>query len=75
MMDEMRVKLHTNFMKNIVSKLIAKFIYKKFGYKVNIKLDNLDIWAIDGDTTIKVNVEANIKSDDFKKLMKKLEED
>ena len=36
-MDEMRIKLSTSFMRGIVSKLIARSIYKKYGYKVNIK--------------------------------------
>ena len=68
-MDEMKVKLSTKFMKNIVSKLIARTIYKKTGYKVDIQLDDLDIWSINGDTTIKVNVEARLKSDEFNKIM------
>ena len=68
-MDEMKVKLSTKFMKNIVSKLIARTIYKKTGYKVDIRLDDLDVWSINGDTTIKVNVEARLKSDEFNKIM------
>lgn len=71
-MDEMRLKLSTNFMKNIVSKLMSKLIYKKFGYKINIKLEDIDIWAVDGDTTIKLNVEAKLDSNEFKKLVKNI---
>ena len=71
-MDEMRLKLSTNFMKNIVSKLMSKMIYKKFGYKINIKLEDIDIWAVDGDTTIKLNVEAKLDSNEFKKLVKNI---
>ena len=74
-MDEMRIKLSTKFMRNIVSKLIAKFIYKKTGYKVDIQLNDVDLWAIDGDTTIKVNMEARLKSEEFNKIMKSLEND
>ena len=74
-MDEMRIKLSTSFMRGIVSKLIARSIYKKYGYKVNIKLENLDMWVIDGDTTIKLNVEANLKSEDFKRIMKSIDQD
>ena len=74
-MDEMRFKLSTNFMKGIVSKIIARFIYKKTGCKVNIQLNDIDIWMIDGDTNIKLNVEAKLKSDDFNKIMKSIEED
>ena len=65
----MKVKLSTKFMKNIVSKLIVKAIYKKTGYKVDIQLNDLDILSFNGDTTIKVNVEARLKSDEFNKIM------
>jgi hypothetical protein len=71
-MDELKFKLSTNFMKNIVAKLISRAIYKKYGYKVKIQLNEIDIWSIDGDTTVKVNVEANLKSEEFNKLIKML---
>ena len=71
----MRIKLSTNFIKNIASKLISRFISKKVGYKVNIQINDLDLWAIDGDTTVKLNVEAKLKSDEFKKIMKSISED
>lgn len=74
-MDEMRIKLSTSFMRGIVSKLIARSIYKKYGYKVNIKLEDLDMWVIDGDTTVKLNVEAKLKSEDFKRIMKTIDQD
>ena len=74
-MDEMRIKLSTSFMRGIVSKLIARSIYKKYGYKVNIKLEDLDVWFIDGDTTVKLNVEAKLKSEDFKRIMKTIDQD
>lgn len=72
-MDEMRVKLTTNFMRSIVSKLISKAIYKKYGCKVDIQLNDIDIWSIEGDTTIKLNVEANLKSDEFNKIIKSID--
>ena len=74
-MDEMRVKLRTKFMRNIVSKLIARFIYKKTGYKIDIQLNDLDVFAINGDTTVKLNMEAKIKSDEFYKFMECLDRD
>lgn len=74
-MDEMRLKLTSNFMKGIASRLISRSIYKKTGCKVNIQLNDIDVWAIDGNTTIKLNVEANLKSDDFNKIMKSIDED
>ena len=71
-MDEMKLKLTTKFMRGIVSKLIERSIYKKYGYRVNVQLNDLDINIIDGETTINTNVEAKINSEEFKKMMTKL---
>jgi hypothetical protein len=72
-MDEMKLKLSTKFMRNIVSKLVAKFIYKKTGCKVDIQLNDLDVLVLNGDTTVKLNVEAKLKSEDFNKIMKSID--
>ena len=71
-MDEMKLKLTTKFMRGIVSKLIEKSIYKKYGCIVNVQLNDLDIGIVDGETTINTNVEAKISSEEFKKMMTKL---
>lgn len=70
MLDELKVKLSTRFMRNIVSKLIAKAIYKKFGYKLNIQLKELDISVVDGEAKINTNVEVNIDNEEFMKIIK-----
>lgn len=74
-MDEMRVKLSTKFMRNLVSKLIARAIRKKLGYKVEIQLNDLDISVIDGETNIKTNVEIKLNNDEFIKIMKSIDSD
>ena len=71
-MDEMKLKLTTKFMRGIVSKLIERSIYKKYGYIVNVQLNDLDINIVDGETTINTNVEAKISSEEFKKMIMKL---
>ena len=68
-MDKMNVKLTSRFMRTIVSKLISRAIYKKLGYKVDIELKELDIRSINGDTTIQTNVELNLDSNEFRKIM------
>lgn len=75
MMDEMKLKLTTKFMRGIAAKLIAKAIYKKTGCKVNIQLNDLDISIIDGETTISTNVEVKLNSNEFMKIMKNIDED
>ena len=74
-MDEMNVKLSTRFMKNIISKLIAKFIKVKFGYKVDIRIDDLNISVFNGETSIKTDVEIKLGSDEFMKIMKTVSDD
>lgn len=69
-MDEMKMKLSTKFMRGIVAKLIARTIYKKYGYKVNIQLNELDVSIIDGETKISTNVEVKLNSGEFMKIVK-----
>ena len=67
-MDIMKLKLTSKLMRSVASKLIERSIRKKFGYKVNIQLDDLDINAIDGNVVIKWTVNNLTKS--WKKLCK-----
>lgn len=69
-MDRLYMTLSTKFMRNIVSKLIAKSIYKKYGYKINIQLNDLDVSVIDGEADIKANVEVKLESSEFMKIIK-----
>lgn len=60
-------------MRNMVSKLISKMIYKKYGYKIDIHLKELDVSIIDGETHIDTNVEITLNSSEFTKIVKSLE--
>jgi hypothetical protein len=69
-MDELKLRLTTKFMRNLASKLIARAIYKKYGYKVDIRLNDLDLSIIDGETKITTNVEVKLDSKEFMKIVK-----
>lgn len=71
-MDEMKVKLSTKFMRGVVSKLLAMFIRNKYGYKVDIQINDLDISVIDGETKLCTNVEIKLGSDEFIKAVKSI---
>lgn len=71
-MDEMKIKLSTKFMRSIVSKVISRAIYKKYGYRVDIQLNDLDVNIIDGETKIATNVEVKLESKEFMKIVKSL---
>lgn len=69
-MDEMKLKLSTKIMRNIVAKLIAKFIYARTGYKVDIQLNYLNVSFVDGETTVSTNMEMKMDSKEFGKIIK-----
>lgn len=71
-MDKLELTLTTKFMRGLVAKFIKRAIYKKYGCKVDIQLNDLDINIKDGDATIQTNVEVKMNSDEFMQLMKKL---
>ena len=69
-MDEMKLKLSTKFMKGMVSKLIAKALYKKLGYKVDIQLNDINVEFIDGETSIHADVDLRLDKEEFTKFIK-----
>ena len=66
-MDEMRIKLSTKFMKNVLSGYLTKLIAKKFGVKASIQISDLDVELIDDRLYFHVNANGNI---DSKSLLK-----
>ena len=71
-MDELRMRLSTKFMKNIVSKIISKSIYKKTGYKVNVQLNKIDIEMVDGKIFLHADVDGEIENEEFMKIIKSI---
>lgn len=71
-MDEMKLKLSTRLMRGIAAKLIARTIKKKFGCKVSIQINELDVSVIDGDAKILLNTEATMDNKEFMDIMKKV---
>ena len=74
-MDEMKLKLSTKFMRGMVSKLIAKALYKKLGYKVDIQLNDINVEFIDGETSIHADVDLRLDKEEFTKLIKSTNSD
>ena len=74
-MDEMKLRLSTKWMRGLVSKLLTKVIYKKFGVKINLQINELDVSSINGNTNVKAGVEIKLNNEEFMKLMNQLNED
>lgn len=69
-MDELKMVLSTKFMRGIVTKIIAKAIYKKTGYNVNIQLNEVKLETVDGKVCLHADVDAEINNEDFMKIIK-----
>jgi hypothetical protein len=66
--DELKIK--SGFMRGVVSKLVEKAIHKKFGYKVDIQINDIDVVVTDGKAHIHLNADGEIDSNEFKKFTK-----
>ena len=75
MMDLLKLKVSTKFMKGIIAKIATRKIYKQFGYKVDIQLNDIQLDVIDGDVSIHVDVDGKMNKTEFSRLMEKLEKE
>jgi hypothetical protein len=69
-MDEM--KIGSKFTTNIISKLIAMVIRKKFGYEVELKLNEVNATVIDGKTHVHLDVDAELDKEELIKILKSI---
>lgn len=69
-MDEM--KIGSKFTTNIISKLIAMVIRKKFGYEVELKLNEVDSTVIDGKTHVHLDIDAELDKEELIKILKSI---
>lgn len=75
MMDILKLKLSTKFMKGIVAKVISKKIYKQLGYKIDIQLNDVQIDVVDGDVKFHIDVDGRMNKTEFSRLMESIDED
>lgn len=69
-MDEM--KIGSKFTTNIISKLIAMVIRKKFGYEVELKLNEVNATVTDGKTHVHLDVDAELDKEELIKILKSI---
>lgn len=70
-MDEM--KIGSKFTTSIISKLVAMVIRKKFGYKVELKLNEVNATVIDGKTHVHLDVDAELDKEELMKILKSVD--
>ena len=75
MMDLLKIKLSTKFMKGLVAKIISKRIYKQLGYKIDIQLNDVQIDVVDGDVQIHLDVDGKMNKTEFSRIMERIDEE
>lgn len=69
-MDEIKMSLKGMFLKPIITKLITKFIKNKYGTNVEIRINEIDISSMDGETYFNLNVDGKMKNEELMKILK-----
>lgn len=64
-MDELKLIISTKFMRNIITKILAKVIYKKTGYRIDIQINRVEADTYDGKVRIHMDADAEINSEDL----------
>lgn len=74
MLDFLKLKISTKFMKGIIAKIMSRKIYKQLGYKVDIQLNDIQVDMVDGDVQVHIDVDGKMNKTEFSRLMEKIEE-
>lgn len=67
-MDEMKIKLSTNFMRGIVAKIAMKVISSKLGFKPDIQLNGISLEKVGSKIHLHLDVDADIHEKDLLKI-------
>lgn len=71
-MDELKMKLSTKFMRNLLSGYISRVLYKKLGYEIGVDIEEVSIETVDGKVKVHLNVDAQVNNEEFMRIVKRL---
>lgn len=63
------MKIGSKFTTGIISKLVSMVIRKKFGYDVQLKLNEVNATVIDGKTHVHLDVDAELNKEELNKIL------
>ena len=67
-MDEMKINVNTSFMQGMLSKLLAKMVSKKIGFKPEIELNELNVELKNGKLNFHLSLNGSIDEKAFAKI-------
>jgi ribosomal protein S17E len=71
-MDELKMKLSTKFMRNLLAGYISRVLYKKLGYEIGVDIEEVSIETVDGKVKVHLNVDAQVNNEEFMRIVKRL---
>ena len=63
------MKIGSKFTTGIISKLVSMVIRKKFGYDVQLKLNEVTATVNDGKTHVHLDVDAELTNEELNKIL------
>ena len=69
-MDELKLVLSTRFMRTLITKLLAKAIYNKTGYKIDIQINKIEAETNDGMIRVHMDADVEMNGEDLKNALK-----
>lgn len=69
-MDEIKMSCKGMFLKTIITTFISKFIKRKYDANVEIRINEVDISSVDGETYFNLNIDGKMKNEELMKILK-----
>lgn len=64
------MRIESKFTRTIISKLVKMVLQKKFGYDIDILLNELNATIIDGKAHVHLNIDAELNKDELTKIVR-----
>lgn len=69
--DVDEVRFESEFIRNIISKLLARLLWKKLDCSAEIRLHEAEIKICEGRTSIHLNIDAEMENSELMQLLRK----
>ena len=73
MLDVLKLKITTKFMRGFVAKIVSKKIYEKFGCKVDIQFRDISVDTVDGNVLIHVDADGKINKTECERFLESID--
>ena len=73
MLDVLKLKISTKFMKGFVAKMLSKKMYEKSGCKVDIRFRDIEVDTIGDDIIMHIDGDVKLTKTEFERFLKSID--